>query len=707
MKNPPVWSEDELDGARQRAEDHFRESRHTEPLEVMVETVDLTRLEECALDMMSDKRKREVFRYLSGPPVSEDDLKVLMQARSLAPKTLRTDPELLARVVAFMRDWHDRRRFPWVTDEWEPQEHDRNAAILATTALLAMRRVETLRRHEGKKIQERRVEQQLISNDSPFDRYLAGERWALTSQQRRGMALFRSGQTNCSRCHVPPTFTEPAFRRVAVPDLDGGFSDPGRMLATEYIADEFAFKVPTLRNIALTAPYMHNGRFESLEAVIDFYAQGGGPGLVENAPQTDVWVRGFEISAEEIADLVAFLYALTDESALPPIPEAVPSGLPPEVAIENPVRAIVAAGIAPAIADSSSRREPSTLVVAQGQSIQAAIDRAIPGDSIEIEYGTYSEELIVDLNDITLRGLPNAAGEWPLLDGRNELNEAILASGDNFTVEQLHITDYVYNGAIVQGAENVTFRDLDVSGTFQGYGLYALQNSAALFERVNVSGAHGAGIYAGQSDGVIVRNSTVHANVVGIELENSVNVEVYGSLVFDNTTGVFIAMLPYLNSKASDNTELHDNVIEANNRLNFNGTEGGAGFAPSGSGVLVLAGDDVRVHGNVIRENDSFGVGVFGTASGLRTDVQEYDQTAEGVRVFDNDVDANGNNPDLSMNELGLRGADLVWDARNWDTAWRVPGVISDPALLPGISWPDFLRRAYWRLLTLTKVPGI
>ena len=112
--------------------------------------------------MMSDKRKREVFRYLSGPPVSEDDLKVLMQARSLAPKTLRTDPELLARVVAFMRDWHDRRRFPWVTDEWEPQEHDRNAAILATTELLAMRRVETLRRHEGKKIQERRVEQQLI-----------------------------------------------------------------------------------------------------------------------------------------------------------------------------------------------------------------------------------------------------------------------------------------------------------------------------------------------------------------------------------------------------------------------------------------------------------------------------------------------------------------------------------------------------------------
>ena len=308
-------------------------------------------------------------------------------------------------------------------------------------------------------------ERALLSNDSPFDRYLAGERWALTVQQRRGMALFRSGQTNCSRCHVPPTFTEPTFRRVAVPDLDGGFSDPGRMLATEYIADEFAFKVPTLRNIALTAPYMHNGRFESLEAVIDFYSQGGGPGLVDDAPGTDVWVRGFEISDDEVADLVAFLFALTDESARPRIPESVPSGLALPVPIENPARDIVAAGISPAIADSASQREQTTLVVAQGESIQAVIDRAIPGDRIEIEYGIYSEALIVDLNDITLRGLPNIAGEWPVLDGRNELREGILASGNNFTVEKLRIADYIYNGAIVQGAENVTFRDLDVSAS--------------------------------------------------------------------------------------------------------------------------------------------------------------------------------------------------------------------------------------------------
>lgn len=180
MIKAPVWTNDQLDADRAAAEEHFREGRHTEPLEVylelfdqyqgtveevMEETVDLTQLEGRALDILSDDRKREVFRYLTGPPVSEDDLKVLMKANSLAPVRLREDPELLARVVSFMRDWHDRRRFPWISGEWEPTEQDQKAAVLATTALLAMRRVETLRRSEGRSLQEERVELQLIATN--------------------------------------------------------------------------------------------------------------------------------------------------------------------------------------------------------------------------------------------------------------------------------------------------------------------------------------------------------------------------------------------------------------------------------------------------------------------------------------------------------------------------------------------------------------
>lgn len=182
MIDPPAWSRDDLDRARELAEEHFRRSRYTEPRahylrlfdeyrgvveEVLQETDDLANVDTRALDLLSDQRKREVFRYLAGPPVSEDDLKVLLNAQSISAARLRSDDDLLNRIVAFFRDWRDRRRFPWVGNDTIPAEHDRNAAVLATTALLAMRRLETSRRSEEKKRQEALVAEQL--KDAHFD----------------------------------------------------------------------------------------------------------------------------------------------------------------------------------------------------------------------------------------------------------------------------------------------------------------------------------------------------------------------------------------------------------------------------------------------------------------------------------------------------------------------------------------------------------
>ena len=177
MIRPPEWTRDQLAHARNKAEEHFRETRYTEPLdmylelfdayqgvveEVLEETVDLSMISDHLIEIMSDDHKREVLRYLTGPPVSEDDLKVLIEAPSLAPKRLSEDEDLFARLVAFVRDWHDRRRFPWVGEGWEPTEQDRAAAVLATSALLAVRRLETDRRSGGKNRQESRVEAQLL-----------------------------------------------------------------------------------------------------------------------------------------------------------------------------------------------------------------------------------------------------------------------------------------------------------------------------------------------------------------------------------------------------------------------------------------------------------------------------------------------------------------------------------------------------------------
>jgi hypothetical protein len=175
---PNRWTEPRLDADRTRAEALFREQRLLEPLEqyldrfdaimrvvedVMEETGDLTRLRERAVAILSDPVKREVFRYLAGPPISMDDLKVLVDARSLAPHTIRTDAELVDRLVTTVHDGLDRRRFPWVHDQRLAAEDEVRAAIVATAALMATQRVATTRRNEGKQEQERQVREALAS----------------------------------------------------------------------------------------------------------------------------------------------------------------------------------------------------------------------------------------------------------------------------------------------------------------------------------------------------------------------------------------------------------------------------------------------------------------------------------------------------------------------------------------------------------------
>src|SRR5690606_7307992 len=110
---------------------------------------------------------------------------------------------------------------------------------------------------------------------------------------------------------------------------------------------------------------------------------------------------------QERADLVSFLYALTDESQLPEIPVAVPSGLPVVASIDNPQRDVAAEHNAgTSNGETAASREPMVITVQEGETIQAAVDRAQPGDTIEIPYGVYHERVVIDMNDITLRGIP-------------------------------------------------------------------------------------------------------------------------------------------------------------------------------------------------------------------------------------------------------------------------------------------------------------
>lgn len=161
-----------------KAVEAFRNERMGEPLEdylrafdeyvgrieeLLATTSDLSELESSSLEVLTDPNLLEAFRYLAGPPVSEDDLKVLADAPSLAKGRLKADPEGVGRLVRVVRQVLDRRRFSWVIEGREPTEAERAAAVMASAALMATSRVQTRRRNVSKDRQEAQVMQTLAA----------------------------------------------------------------------------------------------------------------------------------------------------------------------------------------------------------------------------------------------------------------------------------------------------------------------------------------------------------------------------------------------------------------------------------------------------------------------------------------------------------------------------------------------------------------
>ncbi|HQV69207.1 MAG TPA: parallel beta-helix domain-containing protein [Thermoflexales bacterium] len=531
-------------------------------------------------------------------------------------------------------------------------------------------------------------ERGLVAHNAPFDRFVAGDAGALTASQKRGFALFRSGATSCYKCHAPPTFTNDGFEITGAGDA----SDAGRGAITNNPAQNRAFAVPGLRNVALTAPYMHDGSIKSLDDVIDFYTKGGGN--IANQARS---VRPFTLSAQEKADLVNFLYALTDETAKVSIPDRVPSGLAVIQPAANPIRQVIAQ--ANAGSATAAQRAPGTLTVKPGQTIQSVVDGAVAGDVIEIQYGVYHEAVVIDQKNITVRGLPNAAGELPVLDGEMQFSDGISATGDGFIVEKIAVKNYKGNGIIVEGANNIIMRDIYVENTSL-YGVYPVKSTGVLVERVKATKIRDAGVYAGQCRDVIIRNNEVYGNVIGIEVENSIGADVYNNYAHNNSTGLFVDLLPHLPSKVSQNTRLHDNISENNDQKNFAQAGEIGAIVPEGVGVLILGGDDAQIYNNTIRNNRTAGVAVFSTAAGYKKEELDIGPNPERISVYGNTYAQNGFDPAKQLRDLGLsQGADVVWDASNWNNSFDEPKASAFPPVLPGSAWPDFAKRSYWKIL--------
>ena len=303
--------------------------------------------------------------------------------------------------------------------------------------------------------------------------------------------------------------------------------------------------------------------------------------------------------------------------------------------------------------------------VHDGESIQQAVNGAQPGDTILVYPGRYVEGVYIDKDGITLRGVVEE-NEWPTLDGEKKLNDAILYSGNDITIEWLKIVEYKGNAIMGQAGNNFVIRynwviDTGVYGIFPQYG----QNGLIAYNKL--SEIEDAAIYVGMCDNIDVKFNEVFDSVAGIEIENSRHTLVEANYVHDNTGGILTFITPGLPIKTTYDVIIRNNFVVNNNTPNFAAPGSIVASVPAGSGIIVMAADDVRIEGNIITGNNTAGILVSDLSFiGDISSDPDSEPNPDRLAVLDNFMEDNGTDAVAEVKALSMatnfttRGPDIV-----------------------------------------------
>jgi len=322
------------------------------------------------------------------------------------------------------------------------------------------------------------------------------------------------------------------------------------------------------------------------------------------------------------------------------------------------------------------------------ESLQQKLIEAQYGDVIEIPAGTHeiTRSLSLNVSGVTIRGV---GIDNSILSFRNQIQgaEGLLVSADDFIIENLAIEDTVGDALKINESDNVIVRNVRTEWTGGAlttngaYGIYPVQSTNVLIEGAVAIGASDAGIYVGQSNQIIVRNSRAEYNVAGIEIENSTFADVYNNVATNNTGGILVFDLPNLPVQGGRNTRVFNNEILENNTANFAPEGNIVGTVPAGSGLMVLANDNIEVFGNTFTDNDSANIIIVSYYITERPfEDLNYDPFPEGINIHNNFFNGGGSNPD-SEPLIALQAA----------TGKAIPDVVWDGTLIPGKQTKEIL----------------
>ena len=344
---------------------------------------------------------------------------------------------------------------------------------------------------------------------------------------------------------------------------------------------------------------------------------------------------------------------------------------------EGAAEVIAAQGATTALRALKTPTSGELIIVKDGESIQEAVKKASPGAVIKVMPGTYKETVYVDKDNITLSGVIEQ-GEWPVMDGEGVRNDAVLYSGNGFTVENLYITKYKGNAIMGQAGNNYIIRNNIIVDTGV-YGIFPQLGKNGLVSHNIISGIEDAAIYVGMSDNVDVVFNQVFDSVAGIEIENSRVALVEGNYVYNNTGGILAFITPGLPIKTCGDVIIRNNFVINNNHENFAIPGSLVSNIPPGTGMLIMACDDVVVENNIITGNES--VGITFTDFSLATNASldpDSEPNPNRPKILNNIMMNNGNNPApmvraLLATQMMTQGPDII------DTVGLDDGCILNP----------------------------
>ncbi|MEB2782637.1 parallel beta-helix domain-containing protein [Algoriphagus sp. C2-6-M1] len=331
---------------------------------------------------------------------------------------------------------------------------------------------------------------------------------------------------------------------------------------------------------------------------------------------------------------------------------------------------VLISGIACSSSSSERTFDSSTLPRMTQEQTEKVIEDFImaeDGAIIDIPAGFYelSTQLILDNKSKVL--IKGAGLKQTVLSFKNLKTggEGVKLVGNIITIQDLTIEDAPGDGVKAQHADGITFRRINVTWTNGDkskngtYAIYPVQCKNVMIDACIASHSRDAGIYVGQSENIIVKNSLAFGNVAGIEIENCDNAEVFNNIARNNAGGILVFNLPGLPKADGKGTKIYDNDIIENNHENF-ATALGEGpngntvtMIPPGSGVILLAAKEVEVYNNRILRNKTTGVAIASyQITGFPSEAPNWSPFSKDVYVHDNEYDRSRGFPDLSR-ELG------------------------------------------------------